>query len=64
MSEPQRPTGAYIHLSFMHELMAEDDEGWQHLPLSIESWPPGIDLLGILRLVVASLEAEEATNDA
>lgn len=59
MAEEGKVTGPYVLLSLMPEMQTTDEEGYMHMPLAIESWPPGMDVVRLLKYALESLERED-----
>ena len=49
----------YVKLTMLTDLGALGDDGYYHVPMAIESWPPGVDVPRILGLALASLQEED-----
>ena len=51
----------YIKLTLLTDIGGLADDGYYHVPMAIESWPPGIKVQRILQLALTSLQ--EDTRD-
>lgn len=48
----------YIKLTLLTDIGGLADDGYYHVPMAIESWPPGIKVQRILQLALTSLQEE------
>ncbi len=55
--------GPYVTLSLMPEMATTDEAGYTHMPLAIESWPPGLDVARLLRYALETLDQEGQDDD-
>jgi hypothetical protein len=52
----------YIKVILMDDLLTNDDDGYSHVPVAVES-SPGLNVKKILQFTVESLEREEALRE-
>jgi hypothetical protein len=52
----------YVKLTLFTDMRTIDAEGWTHMPLAIESWPPGMNVRLLLEQAAASFDDKEGVE--